>query len=264
MDIGKWICDVSNRVYRRLGMRVVRMDLNDGRIITQYGSPPEVTLRRLSWMLGQLQFKPVAIVDVGASDGRWTRPALQFFPEARFLLIEPLSDHQTALATLQTQQPGVEFVQRLVGRAHGTATLMSNGFQSSVLPKLDGQSFGRPIEVAMSTLDEIIAEREFPAPDFIKLDIEGGELDALHGATQALASAQIVELEFSLIPFKKNLPLLDDIVIYMSDCGFRIMDVFGVYGRPLDGLPVQGECFFMRKDSPLLRDLRWSKEAAWS
>ena len=38
-------------------------------------------------------------------------------------------------------------------------------------------------------LDELISRRELPAPDYMKIDIEGAELSALHGARSMLARA---------------------------------------------------------------------------
>ena len=37
------------------------------------------------------------VVDVGASDGRWTRLAMNHYPDAQFLLIEAQEEHKPAL-----------------------------------------------------------------------------------------------------------------------------------------------------------------------
>jgi FkbM family methyltransferase len=264
MDTGKLICRLTNPLFGRLGLRVSRIDPDHDRIISQYAVPPAYAVSRLAWIAKALKFSPHAIVDVGASDGRWTTPALPLFPEARFLLVEPLDQHEAALKVLAQQERRITCFQGLVGRAAGTARFMQRGYQSSLLGTHDGSAFGETREQPIFTLDEIIRRLSFPSPDIIKLDIEGSELDALRGAVEALRSAVLVQVEVNLIPFKKDLPLMDDLVGFMTEQGFRVLDVFGVHGRPLDGLPAQGECFFMKKDSPLLTDLRWAEGAAWS
>jgi FkbM family methyltransferase len=264
MDVGKLVCRISNPFFNRLGLRVSRIDPDQERIISQYGLPADYAVRRLAWIANQLGFSPDAVVDVGASDGRWSRSALPLFPAARFLLVEPLDQHEPALKAFAQSERRVTYFQGLVGRESGTARFMQRGYQSSLLGTSDGSSFGSPKELPIFTLDEIIRLQSFPPPEIIKIDIEGGELDALRGATGALRSTVMVQVEVSLIPFKKDLPLMGDLVEFMSGQGFRVLDVFGVYGRPLDGLPVQGECFFMKKDSPLLKDLRWAEGAEWS
>ena len=45
-------------------------------------------------------------------------------------------------------------------------------------------------EIPITTLDQEIAEAGLAAPDFIKIDIEGWELEALQGATQTLESSK--------------------------------------------------------------------------
>ena len=37
------------------------------------------------------------VIDVGASDGSWTRECLNYFPEAHYLLIEAQEPHKKAL-----------------------------------------------------------------------------------------------------------------------------------------------------------------------
>lgn len=264
MDPGKLICRLTNPLLGRLGLRVSRIDPDQKRIISRYAVPPDYAVSRLAEIAKQLRFSPRAIVDVGASDGRWTKPALPLFPDAQFLVIEPLDQHAAALKALVQQESRVTWFQGLVGHEAGIACFMQCGYQSSLLRTRDGLTFGEPRDLPISTLDEIIHNRAFPAPEIIKLDIEGGELDALRGAVEALRSAVMIQVEINLIPFRKNLPLLDDLVGFMAGQGFRVLDVFGVHGRPLDGLPVQGECLFMKKNSPLMTDLRWAEGAAWS
>jgi hypothetical protein len=116
----------------------------------------------------------------------------------------------------------------------------------------------------MNTLDDLIIKNKLPFPDLIKLDIQGSEIDALEGAKKSLDSAQFILTEFSLLPIQKNIPLLDELVIYMHNMGFKIFDIFGIYGRPLDGIPAKGEALFVKSKIESLSDFRWSSNSIWS
>jgi len=52
--------------------------------------------------------------------------------------------------------------------------------------KLADHSFQRSIEVELVSLDDFIYRENKPAPDVVKLDIEGGEVEALPGMRKML------------------------------------------------------------------------------
>lgn len=45
---------------------------------------------------------------------------------------------------------------------------------------------GSPIKVRKTTIDEVISVKKVPTPDFIKIDVDGGELLVLKGADNTL------------------------------------------------------------------------------
>jgi FkbM family methyltransferase len=204
---------------------------------------------------------PRAVVDGGAFVGDWTRLLKSVFPDARVLMIEPQTRHAEALRRLsRTFEPTVEFASRLLGPENRESVDFcvlddpGGGTGSSVMPE-NSDVPRHTVQLRMTTLDNLVAEKEFPAPDFVKLDVQGFELEVLRGATSTLSSAQFVLLEVSTWRYNTGGPLLHDVVAWMFEAGFVTYDLFGVHRRP-DGILLQLDLLFVRSDSGLLAETK--------
>jgi FkbM family methyltransferase len=203
-----------------------------------------------------------AAVDGGAADGSWTREFRRVYPDADVLCIEPRAACSGALQRLTDEVPHVRYAAVCIGSREGTIEINEHGDQTSTFDNSVGQRFGTPRTCRMTRLDDLVEESGLRSPDLIKLDLQGGELEALRGATRCLELAQVLLLEVSLLPFQKDAPLLHDIVSFCHDHGFHVYDISGLWHRPLDGALAQGDLMFLREDHPLVADPRWSAEFA--
>jgi len=75
------------------------------------------------------------------------------------------------------------------------------------------------IEVETITLNTYSIGRV--VPDFINLDIQGAELDALRGASSFLDKVSYIYTEVSYVELYKNAPLADEIDRYLNRFGFK-------------------------------------------
>jgi hypothetical protein len=163
-------------------------------------------------------FRPSLIFDVGASDGAWTNAVRPIFPDARFVTVEP-------------RDTGLEAtVRAAVGAQEGTATL-TDWDTGSTLIAADPRGAAQ-YHVPVTTLDRLA--QQFGIPDFVKLDVEGFELEALQGACTLLGRTQLFVIEVALYRFAAR-PMLHDVVAFMAERGYFVYDVAGFIRRPYDG-----------------------------
>lgn len=197
------------------------------------------------------------IVDVGASDGVWTRDCLRIFAEARYLLVDPLPGNAAALAAMQAAHSNVRYWQGGLGRAAGRLNILQHGDQSSFLPS-DSFPANQKTTVEIRTLDSFLGTPDLPsAPDLIKADVQGYELEVLAGASRCLESAQLVLLEVSYRRIYRGAPLAHEVIAEMGRRGFRIYDIATYAQRPGDGELAQSDVFFAPEGSPLFQREDW-------
>lgn len=81
----------------------------------------------------------------------------------------------------------------------------------------------RPVQTVR--LDDIPEAR---GADYLKLDVQGGELMVLQGATERLRELLLVHTEIEFLPMYKRQPLFADVDAFMRDHGFVIHSLSGL------------------------------------
>lgn len=78
--------------------------------------------------------------------------------------------------------------------------------------------------------------------DFIKLDVQGSELDIIRGGENTIKNTTFVMAEVSLLEYNQGAPLIDAVVDKMVELGFCIVDVVD-YHRS-NGIIIQLDLLF--------------------
>jgi len=195
-------------------------------------------------------------MDVGAYRGDWTKMCLKVFPDARIMCIEPQDGLQGPLQELARRHPNIHIIQTLLGRSvNNNVPFNEQGSGSSVL--LTG-AVGTVKK--MTTVDKLIQSNLCNAPEFLKLDAQGYEVEILEGYTKNFSVCQVIQCELSLLPLVPQAPLLAEVVTYLRTRGFVMFDIEEVIHSPSDGAVWQIDALFCRADSDLRNQRVWIKE----
>lgn len=65
-------------------------------------------------------------------------------------------------------------------------------------------------------LDTVVAERGFPLPDLVKIDVQGSEKDVVEGGIKTLSQAQRLIIEMQKVPYNENAPLVTETLPYIE------------------------------------------------
>jgi hypothetical protein len=108
----------------------------------------------------------------------------------------------------------------------------------------------RMISLPMHRLDDLLAQRPAIHFPFIKLDVQGAEMDVLSGGSKTLNNAEAVLLEASFLEYNKGAPQFAEVVAFMNAKGFVVFDILDCVRTKRDVL-LQCDVLFVRTDSSL-------------
>lgn len=191
-------------------------------------------------------FEPRTILDVGANRGEWTQMTMRTFPKAKYLMIEADAQHTNELKAVGKPFEialVAEFEKDVVFYAVQSAGGTGNSVfkENSHIPKDE-------IKRRAYTIDSIVKKHNFDNVDFIKLDIQGSELNALRGANETLRNVDIIQMELSVMNYNQGAPTFAETIAYMDNIGFAF---YQTLENMFDGrhVLIQIDAIFARKTS---------------
>ncbi len=195
-------------------------------------------------------YAPDLVIDVGAYEGEWTQLALPCFPAARFLLVEAQPAKEEILRTVRDGAAGrVTYDIALLGAAPRPAADFYLGELGSTLYPEQTAAAMRPVRLPMTTLDDLVAAQSIPGRVFLKMDVQGAELDVLAGAPGVLARTDVVLLEASVVAYNAGAPRVAEVVARLRELDFLLYDIWDLHR--IDAVLAQVDLVFARRGSPI-------------
>lgn len=184
------------------------------------------------------------ILDVGAHRGKVARTYRRLFPDATLHCFEPFPDSFATLSAAMRGDARAHCHQLAIARSAGTATLQANGVSATnSLLETDaraGAYWGAGVldtaarlQVRTVSLDEFAADNGIQAVDILKLDVQGGEYDALLGCTSLLSrhAVSLVYAEVITCPTYAGQRSLHDYFALFNSVGYEFLDFYAPVRR---------------------------------
>lgn len=185
----------------------------------------------------------IVIFDVGANRGHTISRFFELFPTAKIFAYEPISllCNELQIRFKNNQQLILECCG--IGQVTGEMNFYINKSldTSSFLPsKKTGLNSDAQVQtidevmVPVKTIDYCFKEQNLSAIHILKLDIQGGELKALHGASHLLAEKKIglIYTEAYFVQQYVDQPLFYDIALFLQSFGYVLQDIYNpIYGK---------------------------------
>jgi FkbM family methyltransferase len=196
-------------------------------------------------------YYPDFVIDVGASHGIWSHTASQLFPEARFVLIDPLINRyeQNARNYYLKNIPQAKFLEIAVSDQSGQLSFQISPdlYGSSLLTPGDFRDY-ETVTVAVKTLDQVAREENLQGRGILKLDVQCAGHIVFAGAKSFLPQVNLIVAELSYVRYDENALVFLEMLNLLEQLGFRYYDETGEWRSPIDGTLWQKEVVFIRQD----------------
>ena len=176
--------------------------------------------------LKQNGFEPNVIYDIGACVLHWTNVAKEIWPNAEIILFD-------AYPNAEFLYQGYQYhIGCLSDENDKTVKFYQNDYEpggNSYYREIgcdDGKHFPEDgyVEMQTITLDRIVKEKGFPLPDFVKIDVQGSELDVLKGGMNTLDHATRMIVELQHMEYNKGAKLSSESLPIIENMGWKCCD----------------------------------------
>ena len=247
---------MSSRIIQRLA-KIFRSKTNEQTDIDAHQSQKS----EMGSVLGRISkqgFNPGTVIDIGVGNG--TPELYSSFPDASLFLIDPLIEFEHVMHSITSGRDG----DYIIAAAGSSATVRSinvheehpegSSFFKETTPSI---SDGKPRDISIITIDDVVTQKKLKGPFLIKVDAQGFELEIMRGSESVLPITEVVVLEVLLYKFLSENPIFHDVVSFMHTKGFVCYDIFGLSYRPKDNALAHLDIVFVKENGIIRHDNDW-------
>jgi len=183
------------------------------------------------------------VIDVGASDGRWSKICMKYLPNARYILIEAQEAHRKGLELFKSENNNVEYILAAAGNKNGLIYFDNSGLFGGLASETPFEN--NCIEIPVITIDEEIKRLNLQPPYLIKLDTHGYEKAILDGAIETLKNAELIIVETYNYQLTNDSLKYYELSEFMSKLGFSSIEMVDLLLREYDCSLWQMDTFYI-------------------
>jgi len=157
---------------------------------------------------------------VGANVGQALRPMKRYMPGASIKCFEPFPANVTRLHRRAKGKNGVEVYPMGVSDRPGELFIVPH--DNPTMVRLVGEDSGGLEKTDVTTIDQFCAEHTIDRINILKIDVEGLEMNVLHGAQGMLSRVDCIYLECGINPDNEWHTSLRAVSDLLEPLGFRI------------------------------------------
>jgi FkbM family methyltransferase len=189
------------------------------------------------------------IFDIGANKGDYTQELLNHYKEANYYLFEPSLLNYEKLNLRFLNQKNIKIVKQALSDKNGSDFLYSDqsgsGLGSLIKRKLNHLNINFDVKekISLTRLDTFLKKLDKSIIiDYLKMDVEGTEINVLHGMGEFINRIKLIQFEFGGCNIDSR-TFFQDFWYYFKDHNFDLFRITLTGSKKIYFYDDSDECF---------------------
>lgn len=198
------------------------------------------------------------LMDVGANIGQYGSMIRKGGYTKSIISFEPLASAFKSLKETAAKNKDWRVYNYGVGSTDGEVVInvSENSVSSSLLDVMEASTkvepsskFSKTETIKLTSLNKFCKDASITNQNvYLKLDVQGYELEVLKGASEIVAMIKGIQIELSTTTLYMGAPLYVDVIMHLREMGFELYSVIPEFRNPETGRLLQFDGIFIRKD----------------